>query len=100
MGISKNQMKLIKALLLAINATKFSNALDLELESEAFLEQGRRHRLCINPDTITMSGYSAGAFMTHKMHVVLSDTIKGVYINQGGPTIGPVYPPNDYEEID
>jgi len=88
-------MKFIKALLLAINATKFSDALNLELESEAFLEQGSRHRLCINPDTITMTGFSAGAFMTHKMHVVLSNTIKGVNIMQGGPTIGPVNPSED-----
>jgi len=83
-------MKVIKALFLAFSTTKLSNALNLELESETFLEQGRRHSLCINPDTITMSGFSAGAFLTHKMHIVLSNTIKGVYINQGGPTIGPV----------
>jgi len=83
-------MKLIKALLLAINATKLSNALRLEAETEALLEleQGRQHPLCINPDTITMSGYSAGAFMAHKMHIVLSNDIKGVFINQGGPSIG------------
>jgi len=93
-------MKFIKALLLAINATKFSDALNLELESEAFLEQGRSHRLCINPDTITMSGFSAGAFMTHKMHIVLSDTIKGVFINQGGPTNGPVNPSDVDDDFD
>jgi len=42
-----------------------------------------------------MTGFSAGAFMTHKMHVVLSNTIKGVNIMQGGPTIGPVNPSED-----
>jgi len=93
-------MKVIKALLLAISTTKLSTALNLELESEAFLEQGNRHRLCINPDTITMSGFSAGAFMTHKMHIVLSDTIKGVFINQGGPTNGPVNPSDDDDDFD
>jgi len=78
-------MKFIKALLFAaINTTKLSLALNLDLEAEASLES-IRHRLCINPDTITMSGFSAGASFAHQMHIVHSETIKGVFINQGGP---------------
>merc|ERR1712183_826508 len=80
-----NRMKFIKALLFAaINTTKLSLALNLDLEAEASLET-IRHRLCINPDTITMSGFSAGASFAHQMHIVHSETIKGVFINQGGP---------------
>jgi len=47
-----------------------------------------------------MSGFSAGAFMTHKMHIVLSDTIKGVLINQGAPSIGPVNPSDEDDDFD
>ena len=31
-----------------------------------------------NPDTITMSGNSAGCFMAHQMQIIHSETIKGV----------------------
>jgi len=64
-------MKFTNALLLAFNATKLSLALNLELETTANLGT-IRHNLCINPDTITMSGQSAGGAFTHRMHMVHS----------------------------
>jgi len=38
-----------------------------------------------NPDTITLSGFSSGGFMSHLTHVIFSDTFKGVGIFSGGP---------------
>ena len=35
-------------------------------------------------DTITFSGFSSGAFMSTNMHVIYSDTIKGVGLTSGG----------------
>lgn len=32
-----------------------------------------------------MSGFSGGSFMTTNMHVIFSDTIKGVGLFSGGP---------------
>ena len=38
-----------------------------------------------NPNTVTVSGFSAGAFMAMQMHVINSHTIKGAGIVGGGP---------------
>ena len=38
-----------------------------------------------DPNTITFSGYSGGAYMSHYMHVIHSDVIKGVGLFNGGP---------------
>ena len=39
----------------------------------------------VNPDTITMSGFSSGSFMTAQMSVILSERIKGAGMIAGGP---------------
>ena len=36
-----------------------------------------------NPDTVTMAGHSSGAMMSNQMHIIMSDTIKGVGLMQG-----------------
>ena len=38
-----------------------------------------------NNNTITFSGFSSGAFMTHQMHVIHSSYIKGVGLVSPGP---------------
>ena len=38
-----------------------------------------------NPHTVTISGFSGGAFMATHMHVIYSKTIKGAGIIAGGP---------------
>ena len=37
-----------------------------------------------NPDTITSSGFSSGSYMSAHLHVIMSDTIKGVGLMNGG----------------
>lgn len=51
-----------------------------------------------NPDTITVSGFSAGSFMAMQMHVIYSDTIKGAGLVGGGPFGVPLktYDNNDF----
>ena len=41
--------------------------------------------------TITISGYSAGAYFAHRVHVVFSEDIKGVAAFCGVPYIDPLY---------
>ena len=41
--------------------------------------------LAIDPDSIVMAGFSSGSFMSHQMHMVYSETIKGVGLIAGGP---------------
>lgn len=41
-----------------------------------------------NPDTITISGFSSGSFMSTHMHVIFSDIIKGAGCMAGGPYHG------------
>ena len=41
--------------------------------------------LCANPATVTVSGFSAGAFMASQMHFIFSDMIKGAGLISGGP---------------
>lgn len=36
-------------------------------------------------ESVTISGFSSGSFMTHLLHVVHSKTIKGVGLTAGGP---------------
>ena len=38
-----------------------------------------------DPDTITLSGMSAGSYMSNTLHLIMSDTIKGVGLYEGGP---------------
>ena len=38
-----------------------------------------------NPDTITSSGFSSGAYMSSFIHVIMSEKIKGVGLIMGGP---------------
>ena len=38
-----------------------------------------------NPNSITISGFSAGAWMTNQMHVAFSDIFKGAGMIAGGP---------------
>ena len=38
-----------------------------------------------DPESVTFSGFSGGAFMANSMHVISSKTIKGVGIVAGGP---------------
>lgn len=45
-----------------------------------------------NPGSVTMSGFSAGSYMTNQMHVIYSKTIKGVGMVAGGPYyVGKIY---------
>ena len=37
-----------------------------------------------DPNSVTMSGYSAGAFFTHKMAFIFSGTVKGAGCAKGG----------------
>ena len=48
-----------------------------------------------NPDTITSSGFSSGAYMSSFIHVIMSEKIKGVGLIMGGP-----YYPKDKEITD
>ena len=41
--------------------------------------------LAANPNTVTISGFSAGSFMAQQMHVIYSKTIKGAGCVAGGP---------------
>ena len=41
-------------------------------------QPGKLPYMDANPDTITMSGNSAGCFMAHRMSIIHSETIKGV----------------------
>lgn len=41
--------------------------------------------LALNPQTITVSGFSSGAFMAVQMHVAHSSLIKGIAVFAGGP---------------
>ena len=43
--------------------------------------------LCVNPDTVTVSGFSTGAGFAHKLHIAHSGTIKGAGIMHGLPYI-------------
>ena len=38
-----------------------------------------------NPDTITISGFSSGSYMTNQMQVIHSSTFKGAGMFEGGP---------------
>ena len=38
-----------------------------------------------NPNTITVSGFSAGSFMAMQLHVIFSEKIKGAGLVGGGP---------------
>ena len=38
-----------------------------------------------NPYTVTLSGFSSGAFMTNQIHIAYSGTIKGAGMIAGGP---------------
>ena len=55
-----------------------------------------------NPNSLSISGFSAGAFMTNQMHVAFSDTFKGAGMVAGGPyevilsTFGPHENKYDY----
>ena len=42
-----------------------------------------------NPNTVTVSGFSAGAFMAMQMHVTNSHIIKGAGIAGGGAFVIP-----------
>ena len=39
----------------------------------------------VNPDTITVSGFSGGGNMASMIHVIYSDVISGAAIVSGGP---------------
>ena len=39
----------------------------------------------INPATITVSGFSAGSYMSHQLHLIFSRTIQGAGCIAGGP---------------
>ena len=36
-------------------------------------------------ENVTISGHSAGAYMTHQMHVIFSKSFKGAGLFAGGP---------------
>ena len=40
--------------------------------------------LNINPDTITVAGFSSGAFMANQLFVILSETFAGASLMSGG----------------
>ena len=39
----------------------------------------------VNPDTITVHGFSGGSYMAHAMHTIYSETIAGSGVKCGGP---------------
>ena len=99
-------MKLAKtfAALAALNAVNMSLANEFEVDQRSEFEVDQHPRgldqrsrgldLCINPDTITMTGNSAGGYFAHKMHILHSSIVKGVGILQGGPIV-PELKPNE-----
>ena len=42
-------------------------------------------QLHLNPNTVTISGFSAGAFMASQLHFIYSGVIKGAGLVSGGP---------------
>lgn len=42
-------------------------------------------RLNINPQTITLSGFSAGGFLASQLHFIYSSRFKGLGLVSGGP---------------
>lgn len=56
-----------------------SHALDLEQSTSSL------KGYCINRETVTMSGFSAGGTFAHLMQIVHSATVKGVGIMNGAP---------------
>ena len=36
-------------------------------------------------DTLTLSGFSSGSFISHQLHIVYSEMVKGVGLHEGGP---------------
>ena len=41
--------------------------------------------LGVDPDSIIMAGFSLGSFISHQMHIVYSETIKGAGLIAGFP---------------
>ena len=77
---------------LALNATMnqtlpFKSKLEdaMALPKDLKLDELALPSLDGNPNTVTISGFSAGAFMATQMHVINSQTIKGAGIVGGGP---------------
>ena len=77
----------IKSLLIgALVATELTQAITLERRGRGKRRRdGDRRRggetislpsLCVNPDTVTMSGFSAGGSFAHIMHMAHSSKIK------------------------
>ena len=63
-----------------------SKELNCPLRSDYYVWPGMRLLpLGGDPESITFSGWSSGAYMAHLMHIVHSDTIKGVGLMEGGP---------------
>ena len=50
--------------------------------------------------TITVSGYSAGAYFAHRVHVIFSEDIMGVAAFCGVPNIDPTYDWKENEDDD
>ena len=50
-----------------------------------FSEIGYLPGMGLDPNTIIASGFSSGSYMSMQMHVIYSETIKGVGLHQGGP---------------
>ena len=42
-------------------------------------------KLGARTDTVTISGYSAGSYMAHALHVIWSSRISGAFLLMGGP---------------
>ena len=59
--------------------------LDLELRGTQPTHIGSLPDLKANPDTITVSGHSAGGHFSCMLQIILSETVKGAGCSKGGP---------------
>jgi poly(3-hydroxybutyrate) depolymerase len=72
------------------------------LISTVFCLEGLDHvlpPLGANPDTITISGYSTGAYMAQAMTIIFSETIKGCGEVGGGPYTFDWHMPKDDGQV-
>lgn len=53
-----------------------------------------------DPNSITFSGFASGSTMSQLLHIVHSDTIKGVGLNQGSPYGSTLYDVDTIEKWD
>ena len=63
----------------------FQETTNLDSYGEQYQELYRLPPLGGDMDTVTFAGHSSGACMSHQMHIVYSEMIKGVGLHAGGP---------------